>query len=211
MSALIIWGCGGFAREVNMLCEQLGLKVAGFLDERPDMKGSVIDGVPVLGALGDIRHLGDEVRVLSAGVGDPTLRMRLAAATAAVGFRSPDPIIHRGTHLTRLSSVGLGSVVCAGAVITVNVRVGKHVILNLNSTLGHDVTLGDFVTVSPGVNVSGNVTIDDGVYIGTNAAIRERVHIGAGAVVAGGAFVYEDVPPRVLVAGVPATIKKQLQ
>jgi sugar O-acyltransferase (sialic acid O-acetyltransferase NeuD family) len=211
MRALIIWGCGGHAREVNMLCEQLALQVVGFLDERLEMKGSIVDGVPVLGTLDDIRSLRDGVGILSAGVGDPALRRRLAAATAAAGFRSPDPIIHPGTRLSRLSSVGPGSVVCAGAVITVNVRVGSHVIINNNSTLGHDVTVGDFVTVSPGVNVSGNVTIEDGVYVGTNAAIRERVHIGAGAVVAGGAFVREDVPSQVLVAGVPATIKKHLK
>ena len=44
---LVIWGCGGHAREVLHLCEQLGIEVAGFLDERSEWKGQIVDDVPV--------------------------------------------------------------------------------------------------------------------------------------------------------------------
>ena len=64
MKKLVIWGCGGHAREVNWLCEQAGYEVAGFLDERPEWKGQIVNGVPVLGDLPDIDHLGDEVEIV---------------------------------------------------------------------------------------------------------------------------------------------------
>lgn len=52
------------------------------------------------------------------------------------------------------------------------------------------------------------VVIGDGVWIGMNATILKGVTIGDGAIVAAGAVVTRDVPPRAMVAGVPARIIK---
>lgn len=48
------------------------------------------------------------------------------------------------------------------------------------------------------------VTIGDRVFIGANAVINMGVTIGDEAVVGAGAVVTRDVPPRTVVAGVPA-------
>jgi len=48
------------------------------------------------------------------------------------------------------------------------------------------------------------VTIGDYVWIAARAAVMKGVTIGDGAIVAAGALVTKDVPPRTLVAGVPA-------
>ncbi len=50
------------------------------------------------------------------------------------------------------------------------------------------------------------VTIGKNVWIGDHATILPGVTIGDGAVVAAGAVVTKDVPPRTVVAGVPAKI-----
>ncbi|MGC1237773.1 MAG: DapH/DapD/GlmU-related protein, partial [Acidimicrobiales bacterium] len=55
------------------------------------------------------------------------------------------------------------------------------------------------------------ITIETNVWIGTAATILPGVTIGAGSVVAAGAVVTHDVPPATLVAGVPATIIKELE
>ena len=52
--------------------------------------------------------------------------------------------------------------------------------------------------------VGGPVIIEDYVYIGTRATILPGIRIGRGAVVASGAVVTKDVPPYMLVGGVPA-------
>jgi acetyltransferase-like isoleucine patch superfamily enzyme len=52
------------------------------------------------------------------------------------------------------------------------------------------------------------IVIEDDVWIGTHAVILPGVRIGRGAVVAAGAIVTRDVPAGVIVAGVPARIKK---
>lgn len=208
MTGLVIWGCGGMAREVNHLCEQRGDRVLGFLDERAEMKGRVVDDVPVLGGLEAIKSPVEKIVVLCAGVGDPGSKRKFADVTQRAGLRFSEALRHPSVFLSHRSSVAEGAVLCEGVVITVNVHIGAHVIVNRNATIGHDVTVGEFSTISPGVNISGNVDIGKECFIGTGASIREKIKIGAGSIVGGGAFVMDDVPANCMVAGVPATVRK---
>lgn len=211
MSAIVIWGAGGQAREVSWLCEELEIPVAGFLDERPGMKGRIVDGIPVLGVLADIEGLKREVELVCAGVGDPALKRQFARQTARSGFRVAGPLVHPSVHLPRRSGVGAGSVVFEGAVLSGNVRIGEHVIINRQAGVSHDTVVGDFATVSPGVHLAGNVMVGEGACIGIGASVREKCRIGRWAVVGGGAFVRGDIPDFTMAAGVPAVVKKRLQ
>jgi acetyltransferase-like isoleucine patch superfamily enzyme len=65
-------------------------------------------------------------------------------------------------------------------------------------TMEHDIDSPEFA------ERAGEVVIDDYVVIGTRVTILPGVHIGKGAVVATGAVVTKDVPPYMLVGGVPA-------
>ncbi|WP_248927672.1 acetyltransferase [Paenibacillus hamazuiensis] len=208
MRKIVIWGSGGHARETNWLCEELGVEVAGFLDERPEMKGRSVNGVPVLGTLPDIEALRHEVEIVCAGVGDPALKKRFADDTVRAGFRLAAPLIHPRVRLSRRTEVGEGSMICDGVTMTDNIRIGRHVIINRNATISHDTVIGDFVTIAPGVNLAGNVAIGDGAYIGIGASVREKRRIGCWSMVGGGAFVKEDIPDFTMAAGVPAVVKK---
>ena len=55
-----------------------------------------------------------------------------------------------------------------------------------------------------------NIIIEDGVWIGFGAIILAGVRIGKGSIVAAGSVVNKNIPPGVLVAGVPAKIKRSL-
>jgi sugar O-acyltransferase (sialic acid O-acetyltransferase NeuD family) len=73
--------------------------------------------------------------------------------------------------------IGEGSVICAGSILTTNIKIGKHSHINLNTTIGHDCIIGDYFTTAPGAHISGNCRIGNEVYIGTNASIREKINI----------------------------------
>lgn len=88
---------------------------------------------------------------------------------------------------------GEGTIICPGTQLTVDIIIGRHVIINLNCTIGHDCVIGDFVTFSPGANVSGNVKIGNGCYIGTNAVVREKISICDNVVIGAGGVVVKDI------------------
>lgn len=56
----------------------------------------------------------------------------------------------------------------------------------------------------------GEVIIGDNVWIGRNVCIMSGVTIGDGAIIAANAVVTKNIPPKVLAAGVPARIIKEL-
>jgi sugar O-acyltransferase (sialic acid O-acetyltransferase NeuD family) len=214
---LVIWGAGGHAREVNFLCEQLGRTVIGFLDERPFMKGTIVDDLPVIGDIHDVIPFlhshgmsVDDIDIVVAGVGDPPLKKHFLEKTIAHQFSIAGPLIHPKVFVSGRNKIGHGVIICEGVTMTVNITLGDFTVVNRTTTLGHDVMTGEHVTISPGVNISGNVSIRTGSFIGTGASVREKLTIGAWSVIGGGSFVATNVPDRTLYAGVPAILKKHL-
>ena len=74
----------------------------------------------------------------------------------------------------------------------------------------YSVTVGELCTVGHNATVHGCV-LEDAVLIGIGATVLNNARIGTGSIVAAGALVPEHtvIPPRSLVAGVPARIKRQ--
>lgn len=209
---LYIFGAGGSGREIAWLAEQAwGKQVSScFVVDDPRYMKLPINGIDVL-PLSDLVP-SDDARFVVA-LGDPTQRERIASMLTAAGYR-PTMLIHPRVEMPPSVSIGAGTVICANSVVTCNASIGAHVQVNVNCSVSHDSVLEDFCTLSPGVNVPGSVHIGRGVFVGTNACFingkfDKPLVIGEGAVIAAGACVIKDVPPHVLVAGVPACIKKR--
>ena len=100
--------------------------------------------------------------------------------------------------------LNFGTFYCPGSQITVDIEIGRHVLVNLNATIGHDAVIGDYCTINPGANISGNVTIGEGCFIGTGATIIEKVTIAPWTVIGAGAVVVEDITEPGTYVGVPA-------
>jgi len=76
---------------------------------------------------------------------------------------------------------------------------------------GVPATIGAGVSVGHGAIVHG-CTIEDDCLIGMNATVLNRAVVGRESLVAAGAVVLEGtvIPPRSLVAGVPAQVRREL-
>jgi galactoside O-acetyltransferase len=110
------------------------------------------------------------------------------------------------------------------------VSFGDHVYVNFGLTLVDDVEIrvGSRVMFAPHVTItttghpvhpslredgtqfSAPVIIEDDVWIGTGAIILPGVTIGRGSVVGAGAVVTGNVPPNVVVGGVPARVLRPI-
>lgn len=141
---------------------------------------------------------------------------------AAVGDREPqiDPGAFVALNATVVGAVTLaaGASVWYGAVLrgdAESIVVGPDTNVQDNCTVHSDpefpTVIGARVSVGHNAVLHG-CTIEDDVLVGMNSTVLNGAHIGAGALVAAGAVVQQGmrVPPGVLVAGVPATIKREL-
>lgn len=211
---IVIFGAGGFAREVAWLLsyrERLGThRVVGFVEDEA-AEGKNVNGQPVMSwdafmSLPQKPHM-------AIAVGDPWARKAIAMRCNEADARFAT-LVHHSVEMSEFVEIGVGSIICCGSILTVNIKLGRHVHVNLDCTIGHDVYIGDFSTLSPGVHVSGNVHIGDGVYIGTGANIINGVSdkplvIADGTVIGAGACVTKSTEPYGLYAGVPAQLKKR--
>jgi sugar O-acyltransferase (sialic acid O-acetyltransferase NeuD family) len=100
--------------------------------------------------------------------------------------------------------IGEGSIICAGTIITCNVKIGKHAHLNLITTIGHDCVIGDYFTTAPGVQISGNEVIGDRVYFGTRSCVKQKIQICDDVVIGMNAGVVKNITEPGVYVGTPA-------
>jgi len=209
---VLIVGAGRHALEIFRYYEDAGrsAEVAGFLTESRFFTGNeqlpqpveLIENWLSLPAEDRSRYL------LIVAIGSPE-RRHLIAGLEAAGARF-DTLIHPTAYIGREVIIEEGVQIGPGCILTTEIRVGAHSILNVGCSLSHDVTLGRMCTLSPGVRLAGKVTAGQGVFFGIGAAVIDKVTIGDGSVIAAGACVTCDIPSGVMAAGVPATIRKQV-
>ncbi|MBZ0158661.1 hypothetical protein [Candidatus Methylomirabilis sp.] len=119
-------------------------------------------------------------------------------------------LIHPAAILSPTAFLYEGSVLDAGAAIGPYARIGNHVFVHREAMVGHDVEIEEYAVIGPRATICGYSRVKRGARICAGATVIEDMTIGEGAVVAAGAVVIADVPSAVMVAGVPATHKKEL-
>jgi sugar O-acyltransferase (sialic acid O-acetyltransferase NeuD family) len=100
--------------------------------------------------------------------------------------------------------IGEGSIICAGTIVTTNVKIGKHAHLNLITTIGHDCVIGDYFTTAPGVQISGNEKIGDRVYFGTRSCIKQKLTVCDDVIVGMNSGVTKNITEPGTYIGTPA-------
>lgn len=209
MKNLIIIGASGFGKEVLWLAQRLGRNVIGFLDDTPEKQNTDVLDFPVIGKIDQFVKFNNVEFVIAIGSprGRELIVKRMSESNQPKFTTLIDPTAIMGKNI----KIGEGSIICAGAILTVDIFVGNHVIVNLNSTIGHDVAIEDFVTIAPNVSISGNVILANKVEVGTNAAIKEKIRVGCGAVVGMGSVITRDIEENKVVVGNPARAIKTIE
>lgn len=206
---VVVVGASGFGRETldtldAMITAGSSLAVLGVVDDSPSEVnlGCLKDrGGQYLGSIDVWLSTGREARFVLA-IGSPTIRQKLVKKLESVGLRGftavhPTAVIRAGSQFAE------GVVVSAGAVISTNVRLGKHSHINPGVIIGHDSVAEEYVSVNPGAVISGEVRLSSGVLVGAAATVLQQLTVGHSTTVGAAALVTKNVPSQVVVKGVP--------
>ena len=191
----IVVGMGGLGREVASY-----LLDSGYSDVMFSAEESFYEPFEWMG-MGS-QPIGDcQEGVVLLAIGDGAVRARIASSLST-GLTLGT--FNFGSGRRQNLNLGEGSILCPGVQVTVDVKVGKGVFVNLNCTIGHDSILDDFVTLNPGVHVSGHCHLGEHCTIGTGAVIRDGVNICPNTMVGMGAVVVKDIYEPGIYVGNPA-------
>jgi sugar O-acyltransferase (sialic acid O-acetyltransferase NeuD family) len=206
MTNLIIIGAGGHGKCIAEMASMMNKwDEIAFLDD--NKVGLEILGFPVLDRATNFENYLWKFKEAFVAIGHNQSRLILLNQLINSGFDIP-VIIHPNSIVSEYSNIGAGTSIHAGAVINPDVVVGKGSIINTSATIDHDCNIGDGVHISPGSHVGGTTIIKNLTWVGIGSSISNNLSIGRKVIVAGGAMVIKDVPDDVMVAGVPAVIKK---
>jgi sugar O-acyltransferase (sialic acid O-acetyltransferase NeuD family) len=191
MSALVLLGNGGLAREIAIIAEVLdphrerwaALQFVGPEEEAAALSASV-----------DV----------TAAVGNPVVRLKLWEKYGGHSNLRWPVLVHPRADLGPRVELGHGVAIASGAILTTNIVIAEAAFINIGVTVGHDTHIGRGCVVNPNASISGGVTIGDSCLLGTHAVILEGLSIGAGAIVGAGAVVTRDVEAGAVVVGSPA-------
>lgn len=210
MTPLYLVGAGGFGRELSAWVRRAapdGVRLAGFVDDRAE-PGTHIDEIPVAGTVDWLRTQSGAAALLA--VGSPASRRALHQRLADAPLQWPS-LVDPSALIGPRTTLGAGSIVCPGAILTVDVELGPFALVNLHVSIGHDARVGAYAALSPGVRMSGFSRVGDGVDAGTGAILVPGVHVGDRTILGAGTVVTRDLPADVLAVGAPARVVRSLR
>ena len=210
MKNIVIIGAGGVGREVSLIIEKINkLKATwnliGFIDENVNNWNKVINGYPVIGGMDSLEKLPLDTYVVIAIANYNAKKKIVNKIDNKFKFATIiDPKVWIHDYMT----IGEGTIIYEGAILTANIEVGNHVIISPKCGVGHDSIIKDYVSLLWNVNVSGNDVIEEGVMMGSGSTVIQGKRIEKGSTVGAGAVVIDDIDSYSTVVGVPAKVIK---
>mgnify|MGYP000489122219 FL=1 len=185
---LALFGNGGHAREV---AAQLNKEVTFFVDDEFSNESAK-----------PISDFKPENYLMMVAVANSKERekivKRLPSNTKYFTFVHPTVL-----SMDNNIEIGEGSFIGAYSILTTNIKIGKHSILNRGNQIGHDSIIGDYFSAMPGAIVSGNVILGESVYMGTNSSIKEKIQVCSNVTIGSNATVIKNIIIGGTYVGVP--------
>ena len=209
MKELVIVGCGGLAKEVAFLVEEINRHtptwiLKGHVAGEPEAIGKKIGGHAVYG---DDQWLETCSTPIAAALAIGTARILTAlrerfSTNPRISF--PNLVHPRVTGDWSGIRMGEGNLVLNGAAFTTGISTGSFNVFNPGCTVAHDCVLGSYNLLGPGAHVAGGVVLGDRVLLGVGAQVLPGVRICDDVIVGGGAAVIRSIDRPGTYVGVPA-------
>lgn len=211
MKDLIIYGAGGLASETTELIEDINMikptwRIKGFIDDIKGNNGETLGGYPILGTREILKSVGHPVWLVLA-MSNPSAKEEVFGALREHDLEFAT-LIHPSARIARSATVGEGTIIGAGCIVSTNAAIGKHVFLNMQTVVGHDAIIKDFSSCLVNTIISGNAVVNESVFLGSSSIVMEKKVIGKNAKVSMGSIVSFDVEDGAVVMTRPSKSMK---
>ncbi len=198
---LVIGAGGAGAQILDVLTRLSWQRAVGLVDDSAGLKGKVMLGVPVLGAIDDAPGFFEEglfdAAIISIGT-RTTLREEIFERLRDNGVPFTNVIDPRAAVLTNVS-MGVGNAVMPFVQLATSAVIGNNNFFSTFVDIEHHNQVGSHCTFGPGVMTSGGVQIGSKVRFGAGVFVEPRLSIGDDCVIASGVALTRSVPAKSVV------------
>ncbi|MBW1743063.1 MAG: hypothetical protein JRJ47_06490 [Deltaproteobacteria bacterium] len=213
MQRIAMVGSSKLSERLAYFFESTGFgQTVGMFDDF-ESEGTIKNDRPILGKTADI----------------PTLFKKGAfdAATVAVGYKHRKfrkevfeylenrgipcaTFIHPSSYVDKSVTVKAGCIILVNCTIEMDVELHENVYLGATSFISQGSKICAHTYCSAATKLAAQTEVGECCFLGINTTVIDGIRIGTNVQTAAGAVVTKDVVSHVLVAGVPAVVKKEL-
>lgn len=209
MKDIVIYGAGGFGREVYCLLLAINKKeptwnCLGFYDDTMSKGMEIGSYGRVLGGCDELNQVDKSLSVVIA-VGTPKALQTIHSKIVNPNIDFPN-IIHPSFAVAdeRTMFMGIGNIIVRDCYCSCDVCIGNFNVLNASVAFGHDVKVGSYNTFMPLVRISGNTTIGNGNFFGVSSVVLQKIKIGDNTRIGAGSIIMTKTKDGELYMGNPA-------
>ena len=165
LTPIVFWGAKGHAKVLREFAGRCGYELVAVFDNDPHIAPPFGDVPLYYGRAGFAawRQAHPDLRAACAvAIGGARGRDRVALLELLAGDGlTPATLLHPSAVIAADARIAPGAQVLAGAVLSVEVTLGKASIINTSASVDHESVLGEGVHVAPGATLAGRVTVGD--------------------------------------------------
>ena len=209
MKDIVIYGAGGFGREIACLLNLINEKrpewnLIGFLDDNENIWGKKNKYGKVIGGF-DWLNQYDKPLAVAVAVGSPGAVQAITSKIINPRIEYPNLYAPTVTLLDEESlQIGKGNIFCSNCFISCNVQIGNFNLFNGYIPIGHDVRIGDCNVIMPSCNISGGVVIGNGNFLGVQSVVLQYIKIGNNTRIGANSVIMRKTKDGFLYIGNPA-------
>ncbi len=181
MKNILIYGAGGFGREIACLLKDINASMPqqqwnllGFIDDGVEV-GTDLRYGKVLGGKNYFEQNQEPVAVIVAIAEPKVLRTVVGGIEQYPFIEFPNLIAPNAQFFDdETFTIGKGNVLFHGCRFSCDVSIGNFNMINGQVAFGHDVTIGDFNCFGPSARLSGYVEVGNGNFFGLGSAVIQN-------------------------------------
>lgn len=201
---IVIFGAGGHAKVVADIVIKAGqYKITAFVDDYKD--NQQLWNIPIISEKTYFANPTIAMGVVA--LGDNYIREKVVKLITEKNSKFIFiKAIHPSAQIASDTTIGVGTVVMANAVVNPSSAVGAHCIVNTAASVDHDCLIHDFASIAPGACLGGNCQVGRSSAVSVGATLLHKITIGTNSVVGAGSIVTKNVPENCVSFGSPSKV-----